>query len=352
MKEPLLSVVVAVYNVENYLRDCLLSLVAQTYGNIEILLVNDGSTDGSLRVAREFEATDSRIRIISKQNEGLVRTRQRGIEESKGEYVCFLDGDDYLDKCYLEKLMHAMRRHGCDCATGEMMKAVAGVATLFMSPNADYIAAEEFARGILLDELHANLSGRIYKRELLENLSWYPEVTLWEDFITNIQVALNPDFVGMCVVRDTFYYYVQRSDSMHRSRVKYEYICDFVKLTDELFEKSIAKHDLYVPERVVNMADRHYAYMRILSNPWRGDGELSLRLRAAIRDNKKQLKGEMPWLIRQASYLYPCKRWFFIVEILVTLQKWSRSFAKRRGTAAVRYSVPAAGSGNTPEILR
>ena len=147
MKEPLLSVVVAVYNVENYLRDCLLSLVAQTYGNIEILLVNDGSTDGSLRVAREFEATDSRIRIISKQNEGLVRTRQRGIEESKGEYVCFLDGDDYLDKCYLEKLMHAMRRHGCDCATGEMMKAVAGVATLFMSPNADYIAAEEFARG-------------------------------------------------------------------------------------------------------------------------------------------------------------------------------------------------------------
>lgn len=346
-----MSVVVAVYNIERYLRDCLLSLVAQTYGNIEILVVNDGSTDGSLQVASEFEATDSRVRIISKPNEGLVRTRQRGVEESKGEYICLLDGDDYLDKFYFEKLMRAMRRHGCDCATGEMMKVAGSTATRFMSPSAEFIPAEEFARGLLLDRLHAISSGKVYRREMLENIVWYPEVTLWEDFITNIQVALKPGFGGMCVVRDTYYYYVQRGDSMHRSRVKYEYIDDFVKRTDELFGRSESTRGLYTAERIVNMADRHFAYMRIVSNPWRGDGELSIRLREGIRDNRKGLKGRMSWLIKRASYLYPRKRCFFMVKILVTLHKWSRSFAKRRGAAAVKYSVPAAGSVNAPEIL-
>lgn len=351
MEHPLLSVVVAVYNIEHYLGDCLLSLVGQTYDNIEILVVNDGSTDGSLRVAREFEASDSRIRIISKPNEGLVRTRQRGVEESNGEYICLLDGDDYLDNRYFEKLMQAMRLRGCDCATGEMMKVAGSTATLFMSPSAEFIPAEEFARGLLLGNLHSALSGKVYRCELLENIVWCHEVTLWEDFITNIQVALKPGFGGMCVVRDTFYYYVQRGDSMHRSRVKYEYIENFVKRTEEIFGGSESTRGLYIPERVVNMADRHFAYMRILSNPWRGDGELSLRLREGIRDNRKRLKGEMSWLIKRASYMYPRKRCFFMVKILVTLHKWSRSFAKRRGTAAVKYSVPAAGSDNVPQIL-
>lgn len=351
MEHPLLSIVVAIYNIEQYLGDCLLSLVGQTYDNIEILVVNDGSTDGSLRVAREFEASDSRIRIISKPNEGAVLARLRGMEESNGEYVCLLDGDDYLDKYYFEKLMRAMLLYGCDCATGEMMKVTGGISTLFMSPSAEFITAEEFARGLLLGDLHAALSGKVYRRELLESLLWYPEVTLWDDFITNIQVALKPGFGGMCVVRDTFYYYVQRGGSMHRSRVKYEYIDDFVKRTDEIFGRSESARELYIPERVVNTADRHYAYMRILSNPWRGDGELSLRLREGIRDNRKRLKGEMSWLIKRASYLYPRKQCFFMVKILVTLHKWSRSFAKRRGAAAVKYSVPAAGSDNVPEIL-
>ena len=105
--QPLISLVVPIYNVENYLWSCLDSIAKQTYSNIEILLVNDGSPDGSATICQEFVAKDSRFRYIEKENGGLSDARNAGIAEAKGEFLSFVDSDDWIEPTYVEDLYRA-----------------------------------------------------------------------------------------------------------------------------------------------------------------------------------------------------------------------------------------------------
>ena len=105
---PKISVCIAVYNSRDYLSRSIDSVLDQTYRNLEILLVDDGSTDGSGNICDDFAAKDKRVRVIHKPNGGLYTTRNTGIEESTGEYICFLDGDDYIDPDMYETMLKAL----------------------------------------------------------------------------------------------------------------------------------------------------------------------------------------------------------------------------------------------------
>ena len=106
-QQPLISLIVPIYNVENYLWSCLDSIAKQTYSNIEILLVNDGSPDGSAAICQEFVARDSRFRYIEKENGGLSDARNAGIAEAKGEFISFVDSDDWIEPTYVEDMYRA-----------------------------------------------------------------------------------------------------------------------------------------------------------------------------------------------------------------------------------------------------
>ena len=105
--QPLISLVIPIYNVENYLWSCLDSIAKQTYSNIEVLLVNDGSPDDSSSICQEFVAKDSRFRYIEKENGGLSDARNAGIAEAKGEFISFVDSDDWIEPTYVEDLYRA-----------------------------------------------------------------------------------------------------------------------------------------------------------------------------------------------------------------------------------------------------
>ena len=106
-QQPLISLIVPIYNVENYLWSCLDSIAKQTYSNIEVLLVNDGSPDGSAAICQEFVARDSRFRYIEKENGGLLDARNVGIARAKGEFLSFVDSDDWIEPTYVEDLYRA-----------------------------------------------------------------------------------------------------------------------------------------------------------------------------------------------------------------------------------------------------
>lgn len=100
----MISVIVPIYNAEKYLNKCLTSIVNQTYCDLEIILVNDGSTDESFAICEKYKQADDRIVIINKHNEGLVRARKDGIRMAKGEYITFVDADDWIDITTYEKV--------------------------------------------------------------------------------------------------------------------------------------------------------------------------------------------------------------------------------------------------------
>ena len=112
--ENLISVIVPVYNIEAYLRKCIDSILAQTYTNLEIILVDDGSTDNSGEICNEYAAKDARIRVIHKGNGGLSSARNTGIDIATGKYIGFVDSDDYLAPDMYEKLLGAIVNNHAD----------------------------------------------------------------------------------------------------------------------------------------------------------------------------------------------------------------------------------------------
>ena len=98
MKRIIVSIIVPIYNTEKYLRKCVDSILKQTYENLEVILVNDGSPDNSLEICREYERLDSRVKVINKKNGGLSSARNAGLEICTGKYITFVDSDDYLKK--------------------------------------------------------------------------------------------------------------------------------------------------------------------------------------------------------------------------------------------------------------
>lgn len=122
MKKKLISVIVPVYNVENYLDDCLSSLSSQSYDNIEIILVNDGSTDNSLSICNKWTKSDFRMKLISQENLGLSAARNTGIDAAHGDYICFVDSDDIVHQDYLSKLYVAIESTVSDISIAKFVR--------------------------------------------------------------------------------------------------------------------------------------------------------------------------------------------------------------------------------------
>ena len=114
MAEPKISIIVPVYNVEEYLEKCIESLIGQTYTNIEIIFVYNKSTDNSLQKLQQYQKKDSRILIIEKENEGVSVARNRGVNLATGEYIMFVDSDDWIDLDNCEKALKTIEKEQAD----------------------------------------------------------------------------------------------------------------------------------------------------------------------------------------------------------------------------------------------
>ena len=130
--ENLVSVIVPVYNVETYLEECIKSIVNQTYKNLELILIDDGSTDSSGEQCDSWAEIDNRIKVIHKENGGLSTARNAGLDVAKGEYICFIDSDDFVTENYLESFINAINDSGaqiafCDITSAKLAEVAHGI---------------------------------------------------------------------------------------------------------------------------------------------------------------------------------------------------------------------------------
>lgn len=184
--EPLISVIVPVYNVEAYLHRCVQSIVKQTYRNLEILLVDDGSTDRSGQICDELGKTDTRLRVIHQENGGLSAARNRGIEEARGAYIAFVDSDDSVDADMYRTMLTKLQEQNADMAVcgyfkwleeeNRIVESGAGLAESVLQGN-------DMFELLFREELSVWMPvawNKLYKKELWNNLR-YPEGRYHED---------------------------------------------------------------------------------------------------------------------------------------------------------------------------
>lgn len=189
----MVSIVVPVYNTEKYLNMCIKSLVEQSEKDIEIILINDGSTDRSLSICEDFQKRDSRIRIISKENEGLGRARNTGLEAAHGEYITFVDSDDWLHIDFIKRIIEAMKRDNadiglCDINYIDAITLESEISKIRMRDGLNFVSKDKS----LLNKARTFAWGKIYKRVLFEeNQIRYPNIIFEDIPCTSVLVALS-----------------------------------------------------------------------------------------------------------------------------------------------------------------
>ncbi|MBQ8018713.1 MAG: glycosyltransferase [Methanobrevibacter sp.] len=183
-----ISVIVPVYNVEAYLQQCLDSILYQSLRDIEVICINDGSTDSSLEILEEYQKKDSRVKIFAQSNRGLANARNRGLEKAKGEYVIFIDSDDYFVRDAFEMLYKASQENQADFTLFKLLNfddktGETSPINYFDMPFLKRFDGEVFSHhdvGERLFNISVTAPGKLFKREFIGNLR-FPEDLLFED---------------------------------------------------------------------------------------------------------------------------------------------------------------------------
>lgn len=228
--EKVVSVIIPVYNVKKYLSKCIESVVNQTYNKLEIILVNDGSNDGSNEICEKYKDQDNRIVFISKENGGLSSARNVGLDISKGEYVTFLDSDDYIDRNMIRVLVNNLEKNQCDISIIDPVRVDESDNVICSIKNKlerviynKEEAIEKYCEGKFIPAW-----GKLYKKCLFDNIR-FPIGVLNEDEAIMIKVFDNCKRKIIYDNSQLYYYLYRESGSITNNKNSIKNYEDWVK---------------------------------------------------------------------------------------------------------------------------
>ncbi len=250
------SIVVPIYNAQDKLKKCLKSLIHQTYRELEIILVNDGSTDRSQKICEQFLQKDSRILLINQKNEGSIATRQRGIDEATGKYIMFVDADDWVHPCMVERLMGQVADDP-DIVVCNCYRVLSDRALLKRKNESHYFKENTTVKGdairtqIVEAFFHghpfpATLYAKLFKSELLKKSGQYVQRLkfLGDDLYLNLEVFLKANSIK--IIDDPLYYYRAGGNTSrympHHFHDITEGYCIQKEVIEHYYQDSLSKH--------------------------------------------------------------------------------------------------------------
>lgn len=232
----LISVVVPVYNVEHYLERCIKSILVQTYTNLEIILIDDGSTDNSSIICDRYKDIDKRIKVIHKKNEGLSEARNIGIKNSKGNYITFIDSDDDIEKDMIEYLFYLIKKYNTKMSIcshnivfyeGKIKKSLG-------NNKEEVLSAKDCIKKMLYHrDVDTSAWAKLYHISLFKNIS-YPKGKLFEDIGTTYKFFLESKNIS-CGYKNKYNYYVRKNSIVTGSFSIKKF--DLLEMTDKMGEK-------------------------------------------------------------------------------------------------------------------
>ena len=215
MTMPIISVIMPVYNVEKFIQKSIVSLLNQTFLKFEVLVVDDGSEDESIKIAKRAAGSDRRFIFLTKKNGGLSAARNYGIDKASGKYLSFLDSDDYFDKSFLEKMYSKIIQDNSDICVCDVT---------LVKENGDFIRYQKvkYKRAIsgfdaFLDNIQtvsiiSMAQNKLYKKKIFDGDNKYPEGLYYEDRATTYKLFFNSKRI--CFVNEPLFFYVQRKGSI------------------------------------------------------------------------------------------------------------------------------------------
>lgn len=222
------SVIVAAYNVEKYIERCMDSLINQTLFDLEIIVVNDGSTDSTLSIIKRYKEKDNRIVIVDKKNSGLIEARKSGLAEARGEYLLFVDGDDWINIKSAEMLYNKATKDNLDIVCYNLCHAYDTWIKSMDMYDFGIASGLEYLELVLLNKVRANIVLQFLRRDFIvcNNIEFPSNITYAEDLAITATLACDRPKVGS--LSETLYYYYQRENSVTQ------------QISEKVFEVEIA----------------------------------------------------------------------------------------------------------------
>lgn len=277
-----ISVIIPAYNIQDYILDCLNSVKNQTYQNLEIFIIDDGSNDKTSRYCDEFVKTEPRATVIHQKNQGLSEARNVGIKHSKSEYIVFIDGDDKVAPEFIEKLVAEQERVNADIVVCGFEMSPSSKQEL---PQKHTLSGKEATIKLLLELNNYQIVSwnKLYKKALFEETK-FPIGKKHEDSLTTYKLFSQAKTVSF--IDEPLYYYIQRKDSIMGSEKIHDLLT--AKLSAAKEAKNYLKHDEdFIDAANISELLAYYSFLdNIYSGRLKDDPE---RYRAIINKNKKQL---------------------------------------------------------------
>lgn len=271
---PKVSVIVPVYNTEKYLDKCLRSLINQTLADIEIICINDGSTDKSYEILKTWASADKRIKLLSQENSKQGAARNRGLDIAQGEFITFVDSDDWVDKDYLEKLYNAAIKYNVNIAAASMIREKKDKSKIHLSLNTEAVYQGASAIIKALDN-HFETAGKLYKHVTIKDLR-FAEGVLYEDGGYTIRAIDN--CASAVTVPGAIYHYFSNTKSTIKQKLgiknendKIETSLDLIDYAQEHNIKTKEwciykeKHTLWAIKHYINRKDYYICGIKVYS---------------------------------------------------------------------------------------
>lgn len=266
----LISIIMPVYNAEKYLNRSIESVMNQTYKNIEIILVNDGSTDASLTICSNYQKADSRIKLINQKNSGVSAARNRGIDEATGTYIMFIDSDDYIEKNMIEDMVGKITENDIDLVISGIKMNYIKDGQIIKEENYklkdNIYTITEMLNAILVDIDLICICGpccKLYKRNILKdnNIKFTNEFTMGEDTWYNL------DYIDACngkiVTMSNIYYNYMRENPDSLFTKYYE---DYIRITEKVYDKFLKLLKRKASNEAVIRYEKSYIFNLIYAN--------------------------------------------------------------------------------------
>lgn len=237
-RQPLISIIIPVYNIEKYIRQCLDSVINQTYRYLEILVVDDGSTDGSGKICDEY-AEDNRVKIIHQTNKGLSGARNVGIDIASGSFILLVDGDDYIELNTVECLLKACLDTNADVSCCGHYKEYTNKSISHALTKKSY-EGKNLTSVVMEGSTFGHYAwGKLYKKELFNNCR-FPEDMLFEDIATTWKLLIKCQRVTC--ISDVLFHYVYRKDSLGNTKTMKNLVDRWIAFKDR-YDEMAGKSD-------------------------------------------------------------------------------------------------------------
>ena len=213
--DPLISIIIPCFNAEKTLEKCLKSVVQQSYANLEIIIIDDGSTDETSLIYNKFQSNDERILVLKQQNSGVSKARNTGVKAATGDYICFVDSDDWAELNYCSELYSLLVGENADISIVEASYEDENGNVLCSKPISDEKIFDGNRALVLLledQEIQSHPWGKLFKADLLKNVHFPENLKCFEDYSTLFKIFNKA--VKVIKSNEKLYHYIQREDSL------------------------------------------------------------------------------------------------------------------------------------------